>query len=81
MDVIGGLMCRTEPCMSPSSKESPLNLPRELHMKDYSIELGEGVAHHDRSVVIWIYIETRFMDRINKCGVTKPMGNLYGQHG
>jgi hypothetical protein len=50
-DVINGLMCRMEPCLSPRSKKSPLKLSREIHMKDCSIELGEGVAHHDHSVV------------------------------
>jgi hypothetical protein len=49
--VINGLMCRMEPCLSPRSKKSPLKLSRELHMKDCSIELGEGVAHHDHSIV------------------------------
>jgi hypothetical protein len=37
-------MGRMQPCLSSSSKKSPLKLSRELHMKDYSIELGEGVA-------------------------------------
>lgn len=63
-DMISGLMCRTKPCLCLSSKESPLKLPRELHMKDRSIELGEGVAYHDRSIVVWICIRTRFMDQV-----------------
>jgi hypothetical protein len=69
-DVINGLMCRMEPCFPPSSKESSLKLPRELHMKDNNIELGEGVAHHDGSIVIWIGIRARFMYRVNS--VVRP---------
>lgn len=63
-DVIHGLMCKSKPRVSPSSKLFALKLPRKLHMKDRSIELGEGVAYHDQSIVVWICIRTRFMDQV-----------------
>jgi hypothetical protein len=64
-DVINGLMGEIEPYMSPSSKESPLKIPRQLHMKDNSIYLGKVVSHHDSSLVVSIYIGAQFMDRVN----------------
>lgn len=61
-DVINDLKWEKETYMSPSSNESPLKLSREIHMKDHSIEVGEDMAHHDHSIVVWIYIETWFMN-------------------
>jgi hypothetical protein len=56
--VINGLMCRTKPCLSVSSKESSLKLSRKLHMKDNIMKLGKGVANHDRCVIVSICTST-----------------------
>lgn len=64
-DVISGLICRSEPRLSPSSKESLLKHTFKPHMKDRSIELKKRVSHHTRYVVVWIYVEAQFKDRVD----------------
>jgi hypothetical protein len=51
--------------MSPSSEVSLLKVTGELHMENYSMQLRECVAHHDRPVVVGICAGTGFMNRVD----------------
>jgi hypothetical protein len=49
--VINGLISRLKFFLSSSSEGYFLNLTRDVHMKNHSIEFRERVAHHHRPIV------------------------------
>jgi hypothetical protein len=63
--VINGLMSGFETYLSPNSEVSTLNLTRELHMENHSIELQECMAHHDHLKIVGIQARARFVYRVN----------------